>query len=102
MLPPAGGNGMDKLRAAVGLSLSEDFRDARHAYFTWFRDFITPLRRDDLDRVRTGLDPASIKVAQSRLRELWAHEVAAAKKVAFLWELTQQVTDYYGGGRALA
>ena len=57
LLPPAGGNRMDKLRAAVDLSLSEDFRNARHAYFTWFRDFITPLRSGDLDRVRTGLDP---------------------------------------------
>jgi hypothetical protein len=81
LLPPAGGNKMDKLRAAVDLSLSEDFRNARHAYFTWFRDFIAPLRSGDLDRVRTGLDPASIKEAQNRLRDLWAHEVATAKEV---------------------
>lgn len=81
MLPPADGNGMDKLRAAVDLSLSEGFRDARHAYFTWFRDFITPLRSGDPDRVRASLDPASITEARNRLRELWADEVAAAKKV---------------------
>jgi hypothetical protein len=81
MLPAAGGTRMDKLRAAVDLSLSEGFRDARHAYFTWFRDFITPLRSGDPDRIRTSLDPASIIEAQNRLRELWTHEVAAAKKV---------------------
>jgi hypothetical protein len=72
---------MDMLRAAVDLSLSDDFRNARHAYFTWFRDFITPLRGDDLDRVRAGLDPASIREAQRRLRELWKNEVKAAEDV---------------------
>ena len=81
MLPPAGGDELDKLRAAVDLSLSEGYRDARHAYFTWFRDFITPLRSGDPDRVRASLDPASIIQAQNRLRELWADEVAAAKEV---------------------
>jgi hypothetical protein len=81
MLPPATLKPMDMLRAAVDLALSEDFRNARHAYFTWFRDFITPLRSDDPNRVREGLDPASIKEAQNRLRALWAQEVAAAKKV---------------------
>jgi hypothetical protein len=81
MLPRPGGDEMEMLRAAVDLSLSEDFRNARHAYFTWFRDFIAPLRSGDLDRIRAGLDPASIREAQKRLRELWAHEVAAAKAV---------------------
>ncbi|SNT63184.1 hypothetical protein SAMN05421812_11519 [Asanoa hainanensis] len=81
MLPPKDGNRMDKLRAAVDLSLSEDFRAARRAYFTWFRDFITPLRSDDPDRVRAALDAASIAVARQRLRELWAHEIAIAKQV---------------------
>ena len=47
MLPRADGNWMNKLRAAVDLSLSPGFRDARHAYFTWFRDFMEPLRIGD-------------------------------------------------------
>jgi hypothetical protein len=81
LLPPAGGNRMDKLRAAVDVSLSEGFRDARHAYFAWFRDFITPLRSGDPDQIHTSLDAASIAEAQNRLRELWAQEVSAAKKV---------------------
>jgi hypothetical protein len=81
MLPPADGDWMDKLRAAVDLSLSPGFRDARHAYFTWFRDFMEPLRSGDPDKARTRLDPKSIIEAQNRLRQLWAQEVAAAKKV---------------------
>jgi hypothetical protein len=81
MLPRASQKPMDMLRAAVDLSLSEDFRNARHAYFTWFRDFITPLRSDDPDTVLTSLDPASIKLAENQLRKLWAQEVAAAKQV---------------------
>ena len=81
MLPPADGKPMDKLRAAVDLSISPGFRDARHAYFTWFRDFMEPLRIEDPDAVRTHLDRASINLAQNQLRQLWAQEVAAAKKV---------------------
>ena len=81
MLPPADGNRMDKLRAAVDLSLSPGYRDARHAYFTWFRDFMEPLRGGNQEKVRTRLDHASIIEAQNRLRELWAQEVAAAKAV---------------------
>jgi hypothetical protein len=81
MLPPADGKPMDKLRAAVDLSISPGFRDARHAYFTWFRDFMEPLRIEDPDAVRTHLDRASINLAQNQLRQLWAQEVAEAKKV---------------------
>jgi hypothetical protein len=81
LLPPDSRNEMDKLRAAVDLALTEDFRKARHAYFTWFRDFMTPLRSGNPDQVRDSLDRASIQEAENRLRELWAHEVAVAKKV---------------------
>lgn len=81
LLPPAGGNETDKLRAAVDLALHPGFRDARHAYFTWFRDFITPLRSGDPEQIHTSLAPASITEAQNRLRQLWAQEVAAAKQV---------------------
>lgn len=81
LLPPPDGKPMDMLRAAVDLALSDDFRNARRAYFSWFRDFMTPLRSNDPNEVRAGLDPASIKLAQDRLRDLWAQEVAAAKQV---------------------
>ena len=81
LLPPPDGKPMDMLRAAVDLALSDDFRNARRAYFSWFRDFMAPLRSNDPNEVRAGLDPASIKLAQDRLRDLWAQEVAAAKQV---------------------
>jgi hypothetical protein len=81
MLPPADGKPMDKLRAAVELSQDSDFQDARRAYFTWFRDFMEPLRIGNPDKARTHLDSKSINLAQNRLRDLWAQEVKAAKKV---------------------
>jgi hypothetical protein len=80
LLPPEGGNGMDKLRAAVDLALDSDFRKARHAYFTWFRNFIEPLRSGDPNRVVSSLDPGSLALAQEQLNQLWAEELAIAKR----------------------
>lgn len=82
LLVPAGeGRYMDKLRAAVDLSGDPTFRDARRSYFTWFRDFVGPLRGEDPDEVRRILTPASLVVMEDRLRELYDHELAAAKRL---------------------
>jgi hypothetical protein len=81
LVPSVEGKEMDKLRAAVDLALDDDFRKARHAYFTWFRDFLEPLRSDDPDQVIESLSPASVVVMQDRLRQLYSQEVAAAKRV---------------------
>jgi hypothetical protein len=81
LLPPPGGNDMDKLRAAVDLTLDPDFRDARHAYYTWLRDFVSPLRGGPQTDALPSLDSASFALAQERLRELWRQEIDAAKRV---------------------
>lgn len=81
LVPAVEGSEMDKLRAAVDLSLDNDFRDARHAYFTWFRDFVEPLRSRDPEQVMKTLSTASLEVMQGRLRELYAQELAVARRL---------------------
>jgi hypothetical protein len=80
LVPADGGNEMDKLRAAVDLALDPDFHKARYAYFTWFRDFLEPLRSNDPNK-ENSLNAASITVIKEKLRELHAQEVDAAKRV---------------------
>jgi hypothetical protein len=81
LVPPLEGMEMDKLRAAVDLALDPSFREARHAYFTWFRDFLEPLRSNDPDQVMRSLSSDSVAVMQDRLRQLWTQEVASAKRL---------------------
>ncbi len=75
LLPDPEIDELEALRAVVELSQDDDFVRARHAYFDWLRDFVEPLRtsrEEDLHDLR--LDEASLRLAETRLRELWAHE----------------------------
>ena len=81
LVPTSDGDDLDKLRAAVDLTRSPDFQDAKRAYYTWFRDFISPFRGGPPTEALPGLDAASISLMQDRLRELLRQEVAAAKRV---------------------
>jgi hypothetical protein len=81
LLPDNSADEMDTLRKVVDLAMDPDFRQARDAYFTWFRDFIEPLRDYDtatLDDLR--IDQKSLQHAAARLRELWDDEKRITKR----------------------
>lgn len=81
LLPDKEADEIDTLRKAVDLAQDPEFQNARKAYFTWFRNFIEPLRSSEATTLEElKLDPGSLTLAEMELRKLWEEERRIARR----------------------